>query len=220
MCPLKKRSYRMKKRAESADQTRLRITESAVELHGSLGPSQASMSAIAAHAGVRRATLYRHFRDEKALFAACSAHWMAANPLPDPARWAAIENHGERLETGLRDLYCYYRRTEGMLANVLRDEETMPVVRQIVSGFHDYLAEARKTLVKGGGAERSKQMLTALTGHAMSFPVWRSLAVEQGVSDDRCARLMSILIVAGAGEGTAGQKGKARHRRSAGQGKR
>ncbi|WP_460723105.1 helix-turn-helix domain-containing protein [Microbacterium aureliae] len=59
------------------------ITESAVALHGSLGPSRTSMSAVAEHAGVRRSTLYRHFPDEQALFAACSSHWseMQVRPL-------------------------------------------------------------------------------------------------------------------------------------------
>ena len=66
------RPYRMRRRAESQQQTRRRITESAVELHGTLGPSRTSMSAVAEHAGVRRSTLYRHFADEAALFDACT----------------------------------------------------------------------------------------------------------------------------------------------------
>ena len=33
-----KRPYKKKRRAELEEQTRLRITESAVELHGTLGP--------------------------------------------------------------------------------------------------------------------------------------------------------------------------------------
>jgi AcrR family transcriptional regulator len=69
-----KRPYRMKRRAELEQQTRARITEAAVELHGDVGPSRTSMSAVAERAGVRRSTLYRHFPDEAALFAACSAH--------------------------------------------------------------------------------------------------------------------------------------------------
>ena len=87
-----KRPYRMKRRAELEQATRRRITESAVELHGSLGPARTSMSAVAEHAGVRRSTLYRHFPDEMALFEACTAHWRAANPVPDLASWAAIED--------------------------------------------------------------------------------------------------------------------------------
>src|SRR5215831_9293800 len=114
-----KRPYRMKRRAELEAQTRQRITESAVALHQRLGPARTSISAIAEHAGVRRSTVYRHFPDENALFAACSSHWRAANPRPEPARWRMIEDPDERLRVALSELYEYYRRTEGMLANLL-----------------------------------------------------------------------------------------------------
>src|SRR6476646_9149441 len=91
-----KRPYTMRRRAELEEETRRRITESAVELHEELGPAQTSISAIADRAGVRRSTVYRHFPDEDALFAACSAHWRAANPPPDPSLWSAIADVDER----------------------------------------------------------------------------------------------------------------------------
>ena len=78
----------MKQRAEAQEATRLRITESAVELHQTLGPSQTTMAAVAEHAGVQRSTLYRHFPDEAALFASCSTHWYASHPPPDVGRWS------------------------------------------------------------------------------------------------------------------------------------
>src|ERR671925_1066982 len=78
-----KRPYRMKRRAELEQQTRLRITESAVALHEELGPARTSISAVAERAGVRRSTVYRHFPDDEALFAACSSHWRAGHAPPD-----------------------------------------------------------------------------------------------------------------------------------------
>src|ERR1019366_7243723 len=100
----KTRSYRMQRRAESQEQTRRRITESAVELHGTVGPSRTSISAVAAHAGVRRSTVYRHFPDEAALFDACTAHWAAVNPPPDLVTWSTIDDPGERLLVALVEL--------------------------------------------------------------------------------------------------------------------
>src|ERR687891_3017256 len=93
-----KRPYRMKRRAELEERTRSRITESAVALHEELGPARTSISAIAERAGVRRSTVYRHFPDEEALFGACSSHWGAANPPPDPGAWPMVEDPAERLE--------------------------------------------------------------------------------------------------------------------------
>src|SRR6266852_776914 len=123
-----KRPYRMKRRAELEELTRRRITESAIELHGTLGPSRTSMSAVAAHAGVRRSTLYRHFPDEAALFDACTAHWASVNPPPDISAWATLDDPDERLAVALGQLYAYFRRTERMLENLFRDELTSPLV--------------------------------------------------------------------------------------------
>src|SRR3954452_21864322 len=123
-----KRQYRMKRRAEQEAQTRQRITESAVELHGSLGPARTSMKAVAEHAGVPRSTVYRHFGDEEALFGACSAHWAAENPPPDISRWEKVDDPDERLEVGLDELYAFYRRGGGMLDKCLRDEGAVPIV--------------------------------------------------------------------------------------------
>src|ERR1051326_6037138 len=101
-----KRTYRMRRRAELEELTRRRITETTVALHEEVGPARTSISAIAERAGVRRSTVYRHFPDEEALFAACSSHWRAANPPPDPSAWAAIEDPAERTRTALAELYA------------------------------------------------------------------------------------------------------------------
>src|SRR6202007_64992 len=118
------------RRAELEEQTRRRITESAVALHEELGPAQTSISAIAERAGVRRSTVYRHFPDEDALFAACSSHWRAAHPPPDPRRRGAGADPSDRTETALRELYAFYRRTQRMYASLLRDEPVVPVVER------------------------------------------------------------------------------------------
>ena len=190
-----KRPYRKQRRAELEEATRRRITQSAVELHGTLGPSRTSLSAIAAHAGVRRSTLYRHFVDEAALFTACTAHWMAANPVPDLARWAAITDPDERLREALAELYPHYRRTERMMTNILRDEQTMPIVAQLFGGFRQYIAAASETLMTGRrvrGAARARVL--AATGHALAFTTWKSLAAEQGLDDAQAADLMCRLV--------------------------
>src|SRR6185437_2775166 len=109
-----KRPYRMTRRAQLEEQTRRRITESTVALHEEVGPAQTSISAIADRAGVRRSTVYRHFPDEASLFAACSSHWRAANPVPEPAGWAAVADPEARLRRALEELYAHYRRTERM----------------------------------------------------------------------------------------------------------
>jgi AcrR family transcriptional regulator len=194
-----KRPYRMKRRAELEERTRRRITESAVELHGTVGPAHTSISAVAELAGVRRSTVYRHFRDEAGLFTACSSHWMAANPFPDSESWAAIENPEERLRTALEDLYAHYRRTEGMMDNVLRDEATMSIVKRLLGGYREYIAAARDTLMGGRKARgHERLLLLAAIGHALAFTTWRSLAREQELNDSQATDLMCRLVSAAA----------------------
>jgi AcrR family transcriptional regulator len=193
----KTRSYRMQRRAESQRRTRLRITESAVELHGTVGPSRTSMSAVAAHSGVRRSTVYRHFPDEAALFEACTSHWAAANPPPDLESWSAIGSPDERLGVALGELYAFYRRTQPMLENVFRDESTVPLVREHLAALRGYLVAARNALMAGrrlrGSARRQTQ---AALGHAIAFSTWKSLVQDEGLDDTEAAALMRALVAA------------------------
>src|SRR5215217_4176858 len=115
------RAYRKRRRAELEAETRLRITEAAVHLHGSIGPARTTISAVAERAGVQRATVYRHFANEEALFEACSSHWMAQHPLPDPAAWATIQDPDERLRVALGELYDWYDHGDYMLEKTTRD---------------------------------------------------------------------------------------------------
>jgi AcrR family transcriptional regulator len=191
---VEKRRYEKKRRAELEEETRRRITESAVELHSTLGPSRTSVSAIAERAGVRRSTVYRHFPDEAALFGACSAHWEAANPPPDLPSWAAIDDPAERLRTALGELYAFYRRTEQMMENLHRDEVTMPLVRERFAGFHQFVAAARDLLVRGRPERgRHRDEVRAAIGHSLAFTTWRSLTREQGLDDDQAVELMCDL---------------------------
>ena len=195
-----KRKYRMTRRAEAEQRTRLLITESTVALHQSLGPARTSVSAVARRAGVRRSTVYRHFPDEHSIFSACTSYWMAANPFPDMNRWKAIDDSGARLMSALTELYAHYRRTERMMSNILRDEATMPIVRQMLGGYRDYLGAARDVLMSGTGArEPARQQVRAAIGHALTFGTWRSLAREQGLSDSQAAGLMCRLVAAAPG---------------------
>ena len=184
------RPYTKTRRAELEQQTRERITEAAVELHGSLGPARTTISAIAQRADVQRATVYRHFPDEESLFAACSAHWRAQNEPPDLAAWAAIRDPAARLAVALTELYAWYARTQRMLELLIRD---LPVVPAVQSQFRlpGYLDAAADVLLAGrperGAARRRAR---AALGHAVAFETWLSLVRQQGLTSAEAIRLM------------------------------
>ncbi len=197
---MKRGRYKLKRRALHQQETRRRITEAAVELHGSLGPARTSISAIAERAGVQRSTVYSHFPDERALFAACSGHFAAANPLPDPASWDGLQHPEERLKRALADVYAYHRRTEPMMANVIRDAPLKPVLREVAEPRVRHWEKTRDTLADGWGArgERREVLLSAL-GHALDFQTWRSLVRQQGLCDERAIELMVGMVRCAAG---------------------
>jgi len=191
-----KRKYELKKRADEMAKTHARITEAAIELHGTVGPSRTTMSAVAERAGVERRTLYRHFPTEADLFAACSTHYFAHNPWPDFAGWRAIDDPQQRLERALDELYSYYERTEPMLSNVLRDAELVDSARDAVAPLNEYLNDAAEVLAAGRGARgRRRQLLMGGLRHALSFSTWRSLS-GNGIGRSDAAKLATALVEA------------------------
>jgi AcrR family transcriptional regulator len=185
-------------RAETTEQTRQRIVEAAVTLHGTVGPAATTVMGIAEQAGVTRATVYRHFPDDAALFQACSAHWLSRQVPPDPAAWAALDDPLQRLRVALADLYRFYRAGDAMLRRVYGDKAFLPEA-------HQRDLEQRQELFTdivlapftiGGGRRRR---LRAVLGHATDFWTWRSLCVDHGLADHDAVDLMAELAAVTAG---------------------
>jgi AcrR family transcriptional regulator len=188
------RKYELKQRADSLAATRERIVEATVELHDSLGPARTTISAIAKRAGVQRLTVYRHFPDERSLFEACSGHWAAQNPAPDPTTWTEVDDPEERLRIALTEIYAFYRSAEGMTGNLLRDLPDSPVMQQVAAPFIAYWQTVRDALDRGWKIRGHKRtLLRAVIGHALEFETWRSLARYEGLSDVVAADAMVSL---------------------------
>lgn len=189
------RKYDMKRRVKRQEETRRRIVEATVELHKTVGMARTTISAIAEKAGVERLTVYRHFPDERALFSACSGHYMAANPPPDPASWTQIADPEERLRVALREVYAYHRRTEPMMANVIRDAPMHPLTREMAEPYFQLFERMRYILATGWGVEDERlALLLAALGHALAFQTWHSLARQQGLDDERAIGLMVNMV--------------------------
>ena len=189
-----KRKYELKKRAEEMAETHLRITEAAIELHGTVGPSRTTMSAVAKRAGVERRTLYRHFPTEADLFEACSTHYFAANPWPDLDSLRAIRDPQPRLRRALDELYAYYERTAPMFSNVLRDAELVDFARDAMGPLHAYLDTVAEILIVGRRARgRRRDVLRGALRHALAFSTWRSLTAN-GIGRSDAAQLVTALV--------------------------
>ena len=185
------RRYELRKRAEAMEDTRRRITEATVELHGSIGPARTTITAVAERAGVQRQTVYRHFPNEDDLFNACSGHFTATHPLPDVEAWRAIADPEERLASALDELYAFFEITEPMYTNLMRDETLVPAVAARLPVFRNHLDAAARVLAEGWNGP----MLNAAARHAVDFLTWRSLALDGGVPRAGVVELASAMVV-------------------------
>lgn len=185
------RKYTLGKRAEQQAETRLRIVEAAVDLHGSVGPAQTTFSMIAERAGVQRHTLYAHFPDERALLMACSGHVEELDPMPAAAVWRDIAAGHDRLATGLASIYGWYARHAALLSCVLRDAEHHVPTREIgalrfgppIAAWHDVL---------GGDLDARQRAMLAL---ATSFFTWRTLVQDAGLDQADAVAAMTDAVL-------------------------
>ena len=193
------RKYEKKRRAEQESETRRRIVEAVYALHGEIGPARTTIKAIAERAGVERLTVYRHFADDGAIFAACDAHFRSETPPPDPAAWAEIVDPAERLRAALVAFYGFYRRGENMIANAERDAVGLPALAVLMAPRDAMLAALREDLLAAWAVgDRARTRLAAAIAHALRFDTWRSLARVEGLEDAEAAELMVDLARAAA----------------------
>ena len=184
------RGYTLKRRAEQQAETRLRIVEAAVALHGTYGPALTTLSMVAERAGVQRHTLYAHFPDERSLFMACSGLTVERDPLPEAADWPGIADRSERLRTGLAAIYAWYERNADLLGCVLRDAEFDPLTREVADlRFGPFMASYSDVLGSKLGA-RQRAMLQL----ALGFFTWRSLVRDSGLKSASAAKAMAQAI--------------------------
>jgi AcrR family transcriptional regulator len=194
--------YRLQRRAASQAETRRRIVAATVELHRTLGPARTTISAIAERAGVQRLTVYRHFPDEIALGMACSGHFLALHPPPDPEPWREIDDPHRRLEAGLAALYDYYAATSDMWASVLRDAAVHGPTRTITARRHRFLDQIREVLVAGFRVKgTARKLVRAAVAHAVDFYAWQSLVEGGGLTTPQAVELMAAMVRRASREG-------------------
>ncbi|MEO6578278.1 MAG: TetR family transcriptional regulator [Candidatus Limnocylindria bacterium] len=173
----------------------MRITEAAVRLHTTVGPSEASFAAVADAAGVTRLTLYRHFATREELFAACMSHWRAAHPPPHAEAWRTVRRFDARLRRAVDELYAWYAENADDLYPIYRDAAFTPASthkarRQSIERFADAILADR--------AAPASHALRASIGHVLGFWTWRSLVIEEDCSQSEAVDLAVRFVAAAA----------------------
>lgn len=185
----------MQARLEGVEQTRLRITEATMQLHETVGPAATTVAAIAEQAGVTRLTVYRHFPDDEALFAACSAHWRALHPRPDVAAWRGVADPGQRLRLALSQTYDWSAEAAPMMTRIHRDLPSLP---PFVGDFLSRDEELRVSVLARGFGCRGRAALRLRGGlaHALRVETWESLCVAGALRRDEAVELMMGAVLA------------------------
>jgi len=194
------RSYKKRRRADQEAKTRERIAAAAVKLHGTIGPARTTVAGVAREAGVQRATVYRHFPTEVDLFDACTAHYWARHPMPDPAAWGEVNNPGRRLRLALGEMYAFFLANEPMLEKTSRDASLVAAMDTARDHFFAYLDYAAGIIVAGRPERgRARKRVGAAVGHALLFGTWQSLVRIQGLDAAEAVALMAAMIEAAGG---------------------
>jgi AcrR family transcriptional regulator len=200
----------MGRRAAQVDETRERITEAAVRLHTTAGPSRASIAAIAEAAGVTRLTVYRHFADLDAVYEACMAHWAARNPRPDTRAWRPIAGLEPRARRAFAELYAWFREHAADLDPINRDLAVTPASARArrEAGSRDQadaIVLGPASAAIDPGAE--SRVMLAVARHLVDYATWRSLAVDQGLGErelvDVAVRMLLAVADTGPGDSPA-----------------
>jgi AcrR family transcriptional regulator len=183
-----KRKYELKERAAKQQDTRRRIAAATADLHEEVGPARTTIAEVARRAGVQRPTVYNNFPTERELFAACQAHFIAANPLPSFDAAFALEDPAERLEEVLVALYGWFRKTRRMSGNVRRDRKLVPELDALMADTSDLVYEGLATQLAAGFGATGRQAVKvrAAVRLALDFTAWERLA-DEGLSDREAA---------------------------------
>lgn len=167
------RNYTMRKRADAHDRTRERILHATMQVHDEKGVAPATLSEIAARAGVGLATVSRHFPTYSDLVQACGAHvWMEMRPpVPDDAAavFAGLQDTPARLARLVGEVDAFYARGAHRLRLAGRDRDLMPELDGFLTAVEAGIAAlVREALALERLPERTVGTAIAL----MSFPVW------------------------------------------------
>src|SRR4030095_134972 len=107
---MKRRTYQLGRRAESAEETRRQLVQATLELHMEQGIAATTMKEIADRAGVGVGTVYHHFETLEDTVAACAVHVRESLPMPTEEIFAGIGPLKERVLRLARAVFGHFDR--------------------------------------------------------------------------------------------------------------
>lgn len=187
---MKRRTYQLGRRAESAEETRRRLVEATFELHGEQGIAATTMKQIADRAGVGVGTVYHHFATVEDTVAACAAHVQEALPMPTEAIFAGIGPMKERVLRLVRAVFDHYQRVPFDI--VLADQDKVPLLKEVVAEEQEQRIALTAAALAPLAVDRD---LVRIVAALLDVGVYRSLQ-RIGLSHEDAATAMADVIQA------------------------
>jgi AcrR family transcriptional regulator len=185
---MKRRTYQLGRRAESADETRRRLVQATFELHGEQGIAATTMKQIADRAGVGVGTVYHHFRTLDDTIMACGQMVMATFPPPTEAILSGVPTMKERLAVLARALF---EHLDSVGFDMVRmDRDRFPIVRKFVDEELTHRIELMRAALAPFAVDREQIRVAAAL---LDIGVYHALQ-SAGLSLDQAADTIADVI--------------------------
>lgn len=138
-----KRTYRSRRREESAERTRQAIVEAAIRLHSQ---GITTLPAVAEEAGVSLPTVNKYFPTREDLFTACTSHVTAGLDYPSPEALAAIPDRQQRIQAVVAEVFRLHEKTFGVSWTGYKLEDESPVLAKATADQENFVTRMVDTL--------------------------------------------------------------------------
>jgi AcrR family transcriptional regulator len=195
----------MKKRTAAVADTRQRILEATVKLHGKNGIFVTSWQDIAREADVAVGTVYKHFPSLEELVPACGELLMMRIRPPSPEDADIIIGEAtepvERLRRVAKELFAFYERGGSHLESDLRERE-LPAIRE----WEEFLRAMTSHFVRVALTERNLcegevQAISVL----LDFSTYSAMRVR-GITTEQAVEQAAAMIMAWIEHGREGKQ--------------
>lgn len=178
------RRYARQRRDEAMADTRRRIVEAVVALHGEQGAQRTTYAQIAQRADVAVPTVYKHFPDLTELFGACVGHTTAQAPALTPDLYVGCDDTPARLDALVARLFARHRALSPWLRWAQHEAHLIPELGAHARHWHEQdLRFIREALAPRFGTALPKALL-ALADILTRYSAWETLTQERGLAQD------------------------------------
>jgi AcrR family transcriptional regulator len=187
---VKRRGYRLGKRAERAAATRRRIVEATITLHDEQGITGTSFRDVADRAGVSPATVLRHFPRMDRLIQACGELSDQLLPMPTEAVLVGARDRGEAVRLLARALFGWFDQIGRGLEHLQIDRRALP---EVDAWLRSVDRQHRELVAAALGPTADASTLAIVTAMS-SYGAWRSLR-DAGMDAEQAAAEVARFVI-------------------------